>query len=549
MAIASLVAACAEVGAPPGGEVDQTGPTIVSLTPSNGATNVPITDRVVIQFSERIVAPRTGKAFFVSPRSESEPKIRWQGDRVVVIFPDSLQPDQTYIIALNSTIADLRGNRFDSTGTVAFSTGPTLDSGRVAGVVLSDGSMQAGLIAALYDSAIVSDSVIWDSLYPTYITQTNQQGQFRFDYLPDRTYRLIVFQDRNGNERFNPARESFALSDRPTFVGGPLAVTDLRLGVTTQDTTTPEILAASFTVDRLVRVRLSRPVSTSLLAVSPANLMLRPVGDSIIVAPAQTILEIAQEESATLTAWVGTLDTGLYRLELTYDPYRPALLWDTINIAYADDHNAPQIVDFVPTEAAHFLRDLDLHLRVSEPLDTSALTPETFVLWRDPDSTRLPLSWTWPDVFNLSFSAGDLREGQAYRLTATEFELKDRAGNVVGDSLREYRFSTYASDSLGSIAGSLRIELPGKTLNPVTLTFKAIGKTAAYTLRVDGDSFVIDVPAGDYQLSGFIDSDLDGELSLGSVAPFRYAETQAVYPDTIEVRARFETSGIDFIFR
>jgi hypothetical protein len=60
---------------------------------------------------------------------------------------------------------------------------------------------------------------------------------------------------------------------------------------------------------------------------------------------------------------------------------------------------------------------------------------------------------------------------------------------------------------------------------------------------------MVDLPGGKYLMSGFIDSDLDGERDNGSIHPFRLAETAASYPDTISVRPRFETTGITFEFR
>jgi len=46
----------------------------------------------------------------------------------------------------------------------------------------------------------------------------------------------------------------------------------------------------------------------------------------------------------------------------------------------------------------------------------------------------------------------------------------------VGDSLREYSFSTLDIDSLGAIAGSVRIELDGKQDTRWELTFQPVGR-------------------------------------------------------------------------
>jgi hypothetical protein len=68
-------------------------------------------------------------------------------------------------------------------------------------------------------------------------------------------------------------------------------------------------------------------------------------------------------------------------------------------------------------------------------------------------------------------------------------------------------------------------------------------------LHLSGRDFKIDVPAGKYLVSGFLDTDGDGRRGLGSAVPYRFSETVLVYTDTIAVRARFETAGVQLEFK
>jgi hypothetical protein len=149
-------------------------------------------------------------------------------------------------------------------------------------------------------------------------------------------------------------------------------------------------------------------------------------------------------------------------------------------------------------------------------------------------------------VFHCHFEPDGWREGERYSFAVTEFEIVDMAGNVLGDSLTSYRFSVLDSDSLGAIAGEVVIEVPESQDSPVVLEFHKVGSRQVYDLTTRVGGFHIDVPAGKYLLSGFIDSDRDGEKDNGSVEPYQLAETFAASADTISVRARFETSGIRF---
>ncbi len=547
--VAALVFGCAEVAPPPGGEIDKSPPAILYSNPPNGATDIARSDRVELQFSERVIKPRTGRAFFISPRQIEQPEIKWKGDRVEIVFADSFEDNRTYIVSASGSITDLRGNRFDSAATIAFSTGPSIASGKIGGTVLKGGQPQSGLIAALYDMKEVSDTTDYASLYPTYLAETNTKGKFTLEYLPDEEYRLIVFSDRDRDERFDPLEEPFAVPDRPVVVGGEAGLRDLRMTLTSIDTSQPSILSAQYTGNSLVHLRLSRSVPVALLAVSPSNLVLTPADDSTRYLPALAVKETHIEESSTITGWFGPLDTGTYNLTLTYEADLPPLTYSELQVPTAEDKSPPTIEQFSPRPQQYFFQDLDPSAVFSEPIETTNFSDETITLWDNDTDEQLSLSWKWQDAFHLDNSSDDIDAGRNYRFTITEFEIVDRGGNVLGDSLRSYEFSVLDDDSLGSISGEVNVEIEGKATDPVIVTFRETATGLQYVQEVGARSFVLAVPAGDYLLSGFVDSDGDGELSPGTIYPFTFSETQATHPDTIKVRARFETAGVEFIIR
>jgi hypothetical protein len=543
------VLGCAEVAPPPGGPVDKTGPFLVRSEPENGSVNVEPGNKISLYFSERIVRPATGRAVFISPRPSREPKLKWKTDRIELILPDSFAANQTYILSLSSNIADLRGNKLDSSLIVAFSTGPSIDSGKVSGHVYSNDQPVGGLMVGLYKTETFADTAVsFDSIYPAYLTQTNQDGLFAFDFLPKREFRLVAFDDKNRNERFEPDRESFALPDRPIVVGGDIPVIDLRLSLTTQDTTTPEIISVIYTADKLLKVRLTREIPLALLRQSPANIMLRNQDDSLQAFPCLSFQESDKERATVLNCFFGTLADGVYELELTYDVARSSLRYQEVQVEAKDDGNPPVIVRFYPNTSPLFVEQVEMQAVFSEPLDTAHIQEETFRL-QTSTGKDIPLSLRWRDRFHLLLEPDTLQEGVSYRLTVEESEIVDLAGNTLGDSTKEYSFTTLASDSLGSIAGEVVIKIAGKESDPVVLSFRALPGQSTYDVTVPGRKFTVDLPGGKYLMSGFIDSDLDGERDNGSIYPFRLAETMASYPDTIIVRPRFETTGITFEFR
>jgi len=544
-----MLAGCAEVAPPPGGEADKLSPILTGSIPENGAVNVDPGNSVTLFFSERIVEPRSGKAVFISPRPSKEPKLKWKSDHLQIILPDSFRTNETYIISLSTNITDLRGNKLDSATIIAFSTGPSLDSGYVAGHVYSKDKPLSGLMVALYRASAFEDTtMIFDSLYPDYVTQTTKEGMFTFQYLPEREYRLVAFEDKNLNERFNPARESFALPDRPIIPGGEMPLDNLELSLTTQDTATSEIISAAFTSNRLLKVRLSREIPLDLLRRSPSNIMLRSQEDTNQVYAAHSFLESDTTRASVLNCHFGSLSEETYDLELTYDISRPTIHYRRIQVKIVEDKNPPTVVRFYPDRTPQFVDKIEIQAVFSEPLDTAKITEGTFVLHEQPD-TEVSLAREWRDAFHLILHPSELKEGKSYTLAVTEFEIVDMAGNLLGDSLRGYPFSTLDSDSLGSVSGEVVVEIADQQGSPAVLSFKKVGTKQAFDLSVSGRKFKIDVPAGKYLLSGFVDSDLDGQKGHGAIYPFRLAETSASYADTIAVRARFETTGIRFEFK
>ena len=548
LAVFALWLACAEVAPPPGGDADRTKPFLIGSSPQNGTVDVEPGNTVILYFSENILKPATAQAVYISPRPVTEPKVRWKSDHVKIVFAEDFSADQTYLVSVSSEISDLRKNRMDSSLVVAFSTGPTIDSGTVSGTVAKDNQPQSGLLVALFDARGVGDTTLYDSLYPDYVTQTTQDGRFVLQYLPDKEYRLIAFRDKNRDERFNPAREAFALPDRQVVVGGDIALDDLRMTLTQQDTLIPDIISVTFTPSRLVKIRLTREIPTDWLRKDPARLRLVSTEDSSIVYPSLGFLESDKTDAAILNSFFGEIAGGAYRLECVPDTTLPPLVYERLDVADGEDGERPEVTAFRPGPEPVFLEQAELEATLSEPLDITRITGESFILM-DASGHGLPLRYTWVDPFHVRFESAEVKPGGKYRLAVTEFDIVDLAGNTLGDSLRSYDFSVLDDDSLGSVAGTIDIGLPDRQESIVALQFSKVGTDQVFDLTATAGIFAGNLPAGRYLLSGFIDSDRDGKRFAGSIYPFQLSETQAIHPDTIAVRARFETTDIQFNFR
>ena len=442
--------------------------------------------------------------------------------------------------------------------TVAFSTGAAIDSGSVSGRVAQAGKPASGMPIGLYRLDSLMTLPVYDSVLPTYVTTTNAEGAFSFRYLPDGTYALLGFDDLNRDERFNQLAEPFALPDRPIEVGGPTKLDKLSITVTRQDTISPAIVGATTTADNLVRLRLNEPIPTDLLKDHPGRLTMRCRSDTTSIFSAAGFLEADSAVNATVTAFFENLADGSYAVSLVYDSLASALLLDSLVFQRKEDKTAPTVQSMEPSEGSHFADVVKPAVKLSEPVDAARLKPSSFMLWQN-DSTPVAIAYELKSPFVIELRPERLLPGRHYRLDIAEFDVVDHAGNKLGDSVLSRRFATLDRDSLGSVTGELSIALPGRAADPVVLAFQKAGETRRLRVTVAASAlpagppadttnaprpFSIDLPAGRYLLSGFIDSDRDGRLFEGSMRPFRLAETRFIYPDTISVRARFETAGL-----
>ncbi len=540
----ALIIACAEVRPPSGGPPDKTPPTFVSSFPVSGEVGVSGEPKIKIRFSETVQAG-TGPQVFISPKPSGKPKVKWHGSELSITLPDDLAPNQTYVIQVSAATADLRGNKLDSAVIVAFSTGATIDSGTISGEVTQNGSAASGATVALFAVSSDTATLVYDSANADYMTVTNHKGAFDFRYLPNRHFRLIAFSDKNRNEQFNPKTEPYGLPDRPIQVGDSLELSHVTLDMAAVDTAQPQVLSALYTQSKVVKIRLSKEIPLAYLNAHADSVVLVDSATQSISSQLRAFAEKGDSSSSNLTMQFGDLTEGVYELRLRYDSLLPAMTAPRLQVKLGKDKESPSAVSWRPGDKPLFVPAIKVGLTFSEPIDSLSPAPGALVLTEN-DKDTVAVTTNWSDPFHLNVIPEKLKPGAKYRLDLFGGGIADRAGNLVSDSMKSYRFATLSEDSLGTVTGTIEVTIPGRETDPVVLLLQDLKRKAKYRWSAASREFRFDVPAGKYLLSGFVDSDRDGVRSAGTLSPFRPSESSAAHPDTISVRARFETTGIEF---
>lgn len=205
---------------PSGGQKDTIPPVITKIYPPMQACNVPVHGIQLVYTFNEYVTVKNGKNIFLSPPQIKSPKYKIKGKSVVVSFEEDLLPNTTYTLSMTDAVADNNeGNMFPGF-THVFSTGDTVDSLMLTGVVQDCNTLMPvkGATVLLYKDP--ADSAVYKQR-PFAAVKTDDWGFFCLRNIKDTLYRLYAINDENNNNLYDPETENIAFADsllRPTTV-------------------------------------------------------------------------------------------------------------------------------------------------------------------------------------------------------------------------------------------------------------------------------------------------------------------------------------------
>lgn len=213
LAISVFQPSCANTTqAPTGGLKDTLPPVIRRVVPQPGAVAVPVHGTKIAFTFDEYVTVKDPKGIFLSPPQKKSPKYKIRGKSVIVYFEEDLLPNTTYTLDLTGAIADNNeGNMFPGF-TTYFSTGDTIDSMYVTGIVQDCNTLKPlkGATVMLYkdqrDSAVFLDR-------PVAAVKTDDWGYFALRNIKDTVYRVYAVVDANGNNIYDPDEDRVAFLD------------------------------------------------------------------------------------------------------------------------------------------------------------------------------------------------------------------------------------------------------------------------------------------------------------------------------------------------
>ena len=209
MCVATLVAACARTGYPSGGETDRTPPVITRVTPENRSTNFSAKG-FTLETDEYVVLKDANNQVIISPPMKQFPQITSTGKKIKVQIKDTLLENTTYLFQFRDAIADFTEGNLLSDFSYVFSTGTVIDSLSFCGTVVDalTGEPDKKIFVLLYET--FGDSAV--ASHPSYATKTTDKGNFKFQYLADKKYKIIALDDLDKSYTYNSVAEKIGFS-------------------------------------------------------------------------------------------------------------------------------------------------------------------------------------------------------------------------------------------------------------------------------------------------------------------------------------------------
>lgn len=227
--------ACATIESPSGGPVDETPPGLGTVAPDSGSSGLEPFDRLVIEFSEKVVPQPAERMMRFYPPIEVR-KTGWHSRREMKVeLAEPAPADTVIVVEIMRGLKDVHGVGADASYRFPLATADSIPGGSIAGRLLQDGKPLPGAVVELYPVPPDTVELVMQDILRR--TETGPDGRFELEWLPvpGGPWALRAFADANGDlrrgqgegQRVFPAAVTLA-PDAPRVDLEPLTVFGVR---------------------------------------------------------------------------------------------------------------------------------------------------------------------------------------------------------------------------------------------------------------------------------------------------------------------------------
>ena len=560
---------------PPGGPEDTTPPKVISVSPKPDSTRVDPNATIEINFSERMSEEPTEGAIFISPFPQKPLDFKWHGKTLILSSSEPFLNDKTYVITIGTDAQDLRRNRMSQSYSFAFSTGGSLDYGTISGEVWvkqktgqpdpkSDFGKETGISVWAYSLTTDRREIAPEKEKPDYVTQTDEKGKYSLNNMSLGKYRLFAVKDVDKDLLWIWESEAIGVTTKDvelTEQNKSKAFIDFIMNKI--DKSPPKLLNCRILNKNLVKLEFDKELDQRSVLDS-TNF----VASSVSTPTVLKIVSAFYQGTETKTIFLlteGTNPKERYELKVLKVRDKAGNSLDTdsntclLDGSEISDTIGPKIIASSPKKGENNVPlDTKIKLYFDQPPEPQGIEASFSLL--DSNEIKIKGKGEWSNSNTFVFSPDSLLSGKMlYKINLSGIEIRNLSGNVYAkDSILVSSFTTLNPDTVGSVSGKVEIDENDKSANIILSLWQIEPTGLWYQIRLlqsepsDGElinTFMFQrILPGKYFLSGYLDLDKDGNLTLGQPETFSPLEPFALHPDTVYVRSRWETEGVELKF-
>ena len=536
---------CANQLSPSGGDVDTIPPKIVEVNPTDGTTNYD-KDYFKLDFSEYVDKRSVADAIFISPFIEGSLELSWTGTTLEAVFPEELKKDVTYTITIGTDVVDLNNkNRMAESFTFSFSTGNKIDKKIISGKVY--GKEKEGIFIYAYKLVGTTDSLLKNK--PDYVSQTGVGGNFSLRGLGEGNYRIFAVNDQYRDYLYQQDKDEIGIPSKDIYLSEEDSVfTYLNYLLFNADISKPRLISGIMTDRNHLLVSCSKELDKKSIRADNFHLIDSTENKDYNFAyafkgkvkPEEFILMLDEKINSnnlvylfadTLTDLLGnTIQNDFVKVVISERP-------DTSSIKITSTEPAQgQTTDFQKAEIKIFFDEAFNKNMINSAV---ALT-DTF---NKPVNFKIDYS---DDATLVIKPTENLKPDKDYLLKLQLGKFVDITGNRK-DSLFTLKFKTISGLDFTGLSGYV-INLDYNK-NPVLVLLNGDNPDLKYEQKLISEKFEFTrVEPGKYLLWCFLDENNDGKYDYGWPDPIKYSERFSFYPDTLNLRPRWEVTDLKFKF-
>ncbi len=514
-----VLASCASIVTPTGGDKDIKPPEVVSTDPPASSVNF-TSKKITISFNEYIQLNDLEKQLIVSPIIKPAPVVSAKSKKITIEIDAPLQPNTTYTLNFGNAIVDLRESNPIKDFRYVFSTGSYVDSLQLKGKVTFAHNLktEGGVLVMLYNST--DDSVPFKS-NPDFFTRTDSTGNFIIRNIGKGPYKIFALKDADGDYKFNSADEAVGFLDR-TVTGNDSLVANIFLFKETDK----KLLVKSSSFD-------SKAAFTFILNRTPENLELKNLNGT---QPWQNVAYNFSKD--TITLWMKDTLTDSLSVEISEN----GKVSDTLRVASIKKPEGKSKTITVtavkltvaPVSGTSLLPNNAIQLLSSLPLLS---VNESLISLMQDSTIKIPFKLSLTDSIKRTIKIeAETKEKNTYKLQLLPGALKSIYG-LNNDSIA-LAFTTPALTEFGSV----KIKLQGLTSEKYLLQLVDDKDGVKYEKSVskNGNYLFENISPAVYKVRLVKDADGNGRFTTGNYLLKQQPERVYYANESVNIRANWD---------